>query len=40
MINMVFNKENLIETIAEKAGVAKAEAGRQLDNVLAGIEAH
>ena len=35
---MVFNKESLVESIAEEAGVAKAEANRQLDAVLNGLK--
>ena len=41
MINMAnkFNKADLIETIAEVNEISKAEAERQLNNVVAGLEA-
>lgn len=35
---MTFNKTNLIEVMAEQAEISKAEAGRQLDNVVNGVE--
>lgn len=34
-----FNKANLVEIIAEVAEISKAEAERQLNNVIAGLEA-
>jgi DNA-binding protein HU-beta len=36
---MIFNKADLVESIAESASISKAEAGRQLDNVMGGFKA-
>ena len=33
------NKQNLIDNVAEMAEISKAEAERQLNNVIAGLEA-
>lgn len=33
------NKQNLIDNVAEVAKISKAEAERQLNNVIAGLEA-
>lgn len=35
---MKYNKEDLVESVATAGEISKAEANRQVDNVLAGIE--